>query len=240
ARPKTGLNPVEPCPKSAKARTKISWRYARATRQRRSAAANGPGSINATSKDRFSLNHRQEDARPAPPHRPAALALFFLFAGIRLGLVFGGGEALEPVGEFLFGHAVRGYVGIVGIDPGPGRADERNRLGFGFVNLDIFLQRMDEFLSQVLRRNRRFGDLAKRHDGVLVVVAFHSDLRARRYQPRAVARQQNEIEPVLDLVDAIFNRDAGHRVSAPRLPIIAWTRSTAWQARVQGSRTCNH
>src|SRR6516162_9203698 len=174
-----------------------------------------PGSISATSKDRFSLTYRQEDARPAPPHRPDELALFFLFAGIWLGLAFRRGKALEPFEEFLFGHAVRGHVGIVGIDP------------------DIFLQRMDEFLSQVFRRNRLFGDLAKRHDGVLVVVAFHSDLRARRHQPCAVARQQNEIEPVLDLVDAIFNRDAGHRVSAPRLTIIAWTRSTAWQ----GSRT---
>src|SRR6516164_226406 len=113
-----------------------------------------PGSISATSKDRFSLTYRQEDARPAPPHRPDALALFFLFAGIWLGLVFRRGKALEPFEEFLFGHAVGGHVGIVGIAHGTRRADQRIHLGLGFVDLDIFLQRMDEFLSQVFRRNR--------------------------------------------------------------------------------------
>jgi hypothetical protein len=67
--------------------------------------------------------------------------LFFLFlAHVRLGLVLGRGQAFEALEKLLFGHAVRGHVGIVGIDPGPWRADERNRLGFGLVDFHIFLQ----------------------------------------------------------------------------------------------------
>ena len=59
------------------------------------------------------------------------------------------------------------------------------------------------------------GDLAQRHDRVLVVVAVDRDLGAGRDHPRAVARQQHEIEAVFDLVDAVFDGDAGHGLVAP-------------------------
>ena len=62
---------------------------------------------------------------------------------------------------------------------------------------------MDEFLAQVLGRNRLLGNLAQRYHRVLVVVAFNRDLRAGGDQSRAVTRQQNEIEPILDLIDTI-------------------------------------
>ena len=54
------------------------------------------------------------------------------------------------------------------------------------------------------------GDLAQRHDRVFVVVAVDGDLGAGRDHPRAVAGEQNEIEAVFDLVDAIFDGDTGH------------------------------
>ena len=55
-----------------------------------------------------------------------------------------------------------------------------------------------------------FGDFPQRHDRVFVVVALDRDLRARRDHTRAVAGQQDQIEAVLNLVDAIFNGDSGH------------------------------
>ena len=94
--------------------------------------------------------------------------------------------------------------------PVPGAPIKRHRLGLGLVDLDVFLQRMDQFFLEVLGRNRLFGDLAQRHDRVLVVVPLDGDLGAGRDHARAVAGEQDQIEPVLDLVDAIFNGDTGH------------------------------
>jgi len=41
---------------------------------------------------------------------------------------------------------------------GTGRADQGHRIGFRLVHLDEFLQRMDQFLAQILGRNRRVRD----------------------------------------------------------------------------------
>ena len=71
---------------------------------------------------------------------------------------------------------------------------------------------MDQFFLEVVGRDRRLGDLAQRDHRVLVVVAVDRDRGAGRDHARAVARQQHEIEPVFDLVDAVFNGDAGHGV----------------------------
>ncbi len=60
------------------------------------------------------------------------------------------------------------------------------------------------------------GDLAQRHDRVLVVVALERQLGARRHVARALRREQHELEPVGDFDDAIFDGDARHGDSKGR------------------------
>src|SRR6478609_5837562 len=73
-------------------------------------------------------------------------------------LLFRRRQALEALQKFLFGHALDGHLGVVGIDAGSGRADQRHGIGLGLVDLDELLQGMHEFFLQILRRNRGFGD----------------------------------------------------------------------------------
>ncbi len=101
-------------------------------------------------------------------------------------------------------------LGVVGIDRAARSADQRHRGGLRLVDLDIFLQRVNQFLAQVVRRDGHVGDLAQRHHRVLVVVALDGDRCAGRYHARPVTRQQHEIKPVFNLVDAVFNGNAGH------------------------------
>src|SRR5690606_26517906 len=68
------------------------------------------------------------------------------------------------------------------------------------------------------RGQRLVGDLAKRDHRVLVVVAIDGDLRTLRYLTRTMAGQQNQLEAVLDLVDAILNGYAGHSLPLSCLP----------------------
>jgi len=77
------------------------------------------------------------------------------------------------------------------------------------------LQRVDQVFLQVAGRDGLFGDLAQRHDRVLVVVAVDRDLGAGRHHAGTVARQQHEVETVFNLIDAIFHGDTGHRLAAP-------------------------
>src|SRR5664280_744749 len=55
----------------------------------------------------------------------------------------------------------------------------------------------------------------ERDDRILVVVALNGNLRPGRDHARPVARQKDEIEAVLNLVDAIFYGDTGHRLVTP-------------------------
>src|ERR1700685_245374 len=144
--------------------------------------------------------------------------LFLVVADIGLGHVFGRGETLQALEQLFLGHTVGGDVGVVGVDAGSGRAYQGHRLGLRFVDFDVFLQRVDEFLLEVLGRNRLIGDLAQRHHRVLVVVAVDGDLGAGRDHARAVAGEQDQIEPVFDLVDAIFDGHAGHVFNSLRGP----------------------
>ena len=54
------------------------------------------------------------------------------------------------------------------------------------------------------------GDLAEGHHGVLVVVPIDHDLGAGGHGAGAVRGQQHEAEAVGNLLDAIFDGDAGH------------------------------
>src|SRR5262245_31593941 len=76
---------------------------------------------------------------------------------------------------------------------------------------------MHQLFLEVVGRYRLLGDLAQRHHRVLVVVAVDRDLRAGRDHARAMARQKHEIEAVLNLVDTVFNGDAGHGRVAPAM-----------------------
>jgi hypothetical protein len=80
----------------------------------------------------------------------------------------------------------------------------------GLIDLNILLERMDEVLAEILRRNGAVADLAQGNDRIFVVVAPNGDLRTGRDHSGAVSRHQHEVEAVVDLLDAVFNGDAGH------------------------------
>src|SRR5688572_25063857 len=69
---------------------------------------------------------------------------------------------------------------------------------------------MDQFLAQILGGDGAVADLAQGDDRVLVVVAADGDLLAGRDHAGAVGCHEHEIEAVLDLLNAIFDCDAGH------------------------------
>ena len=106
------------------------------------------------------------------------------------------------------------HLGIVASADGGGRggrADHgRHGLGLGLVDLHVFLQGVDELLAQVVRLDRLLGDLAQGDDRVLVAVAVDGERRSRRDQAGAVGGEQNELEAVVDLVDAILDGHASH------------------------------
>src|SRR4029079_6887691 len=54
------------------------------------------------------------------------------------------------------------------------------------------------------------GDLAQRHDGILVVVALEREPRAGGDLAGALGSQEHQLEAIGDFDDAIFNGYAGH------------------------------
>jgi hypothetical protein len=67
------------------------------------------------------------------------LLLLVTHIGFGLGLILGRREAFQAFEQLFLAHAVGYDLGIVGIDAGPGRTDERNTFGLRLVNLDVFL-----------------------------------------------------------------------------------------------------
>ena len=63
---------------------------------------------------------------------------------------------------------------------------------------------------QLARTDRLFRDLAKRNNGILVAIAIDGQLGASRDFASALGSQQDEVETVGNLVDAIFNGNACH------------------------------
>ena len=98
--------------------------------------------------------------------------LFVLF-----GLLFRRRQALKALQEFFLGHALDRDLGVVGIDAGAGRADQRHGIGLWLVDLDELLQGMNQFLAQVFRGNSGIGDFPKLDDRVLVVIPVNRELR---------------------------------------------------------------
>src|SRR6266702_623184 len=153
-------------------------------------------------------------SRTAGPRRAGRGSLLFL--DLRLfGLLLGRGQAFQALEQLFLRHAVRRNLGVIGIDPLAGTADERHRLGLRLVHLDVLLERVDEIFLEIAGGDRLVGDFAQGHDRVLVVVAIHGDLRARGDHAPPMARQQHQVETVLDLVDTIFHGDTGHGLVTP-------------------------
>src|SRR5712691_10347041 len=76
---------------------------------------------------------------PKNARKRSARDLFLFFR-----LLLGRGQPFQALEQLLLGHAIDRDLGIVGIDAAAGGADERRRLGLRLVDLDVFLQRMDE------------------------------------------------------------------------------------------------
>src|SRR6202000_2284611 len=81
------------------------------------------------------------------------------------------------------------------------------------VHFDEFLQGMDEFFAQIFWGYRRIRDLAERYNRILIVVAIDRKLRSRRNHTGAMCGQQDEVESIVDLINAVFHGDASHRLS---------------------------
>lgn len=123
-----------------------------------------------------------------------------------------GHETFETAQQVFLGHPVELRLAVE--IAANRRRQGRRRLGFRFVDFDVTLQRVDEILGEIFRRERRFGDFAKGDDGIFVAVAIDKDRLTRRDVPRPMRREKNEVEAVFDFVDAIFDSNARHLPSS--------------------------
>src|SRR6476469_8843475 len=103
-----------------------------------------------------------------PGMLPGLLVLF--------GLFFRRRQAFQALEEFFLGHALDRDLGVVGIDAGAGRADQRHGIGLWLVDLDEFLQGVNQLLAQVFRGNSGIGDFPQRNNRVLVVIPINREL----------------------------------------------------------------
>ena len=69
---------------------------------------------------------------------------------------------------------------------------------------------MNKFFAQIFGGDRHVGNLTERNDRPVVVVAVDSELRTGGNHTRPVGREENEVESILDLVDAVFHGNACH------------------------------
>jgi hypothetical protein len=72
---------------------------------------------------------------------------------------------------------------------------------------------MNEIFLEVVRLDGLIGDLAQRHDRILVIVAVDGQLGAAGNHARAMTGQQNQFETVVDLVDTVFDGHPSHSIS---------------------------
>ena len=103
------------------------------------------------------------------------------------------------------------HVVLIGTVGGFGAHQQRHRVLFGLVDLDLRLVGFDHPLAQIVRLLRLLGDLAQGNHGILVVVTRHRDLRTGRDLTRTMGGEHHQIETVRNLVNAIFHGHAGHR-----------------------------
>jgi hypothetical protein len=120
-------------------------------------------------------------------------------------------HALKSAQQVLLGHAIELRVGVsISLSDKHAIDDSRRFFRLRLVNLDLFLQGMNEVFLQIARRQMGFGDLTQRDDGVLIVVAGNGERRAGSKPARSMAGHQDQIEAICDLINAIFNGNARH------------------------------
>src|SRR5262249_11135206 len=111
----------------------------------------------------------------------------------------GGSQAFHAAQQLFFGDDVHLGVGALVVAPQNRPALLRqggSGAGFGFVDLDIALDRMDQALPHVVGGDGLFGDLAQGDDGVFVVFGLDRNVRPIGDGSRPVGRQQHQLEPV--------------------------------------------
>src|SRR3546814_15588052 len=81
----------------------------------------------------------------------------------------------------------------------------------------MLLQAAHKRVSQFVGDDRLVGDLAQRHDRVLIVVAIDAQLRPGGDVAAALRRQHDQLEPVRAIPAAVFAGDASHYSSPPVL-----------------------
>ena len=142
---------------------------------------------------------RLSASRPAPPPPLADGSV-----GVRLSM---------PLQQLLLGdHVDHGVARLVVAAEHRAAVHRQHRRGrrLGLVDLDVLLDRVDQPLAHVVRRDGLLGDLAQRDHRVLVVLGVDGDLRAVGDRPRPVRRQQHQLEAVWNLVDAVLDGHARH------------------------------
>src|SRR5439155_5059116 len=92
-----------------------------------------------------------------------------------------------------------------------GIAERRQLFGLVLLVDPYLLEVGDDRFLKLLGLDGLLGDLAQRDHRILVPVAVDSEVGAARNLARALRREQDEIEPVRNLVYAIFNRNARHQ-----------------------------
>src|SRR5688572_22055692 len=111
---------------------------------------------------------------------------------------------------------VRTHIGVArrsrcGESKRLGRRAQRADLVRSLVILDLdALQVRDQGFLEMLRLHRLLGNLAQSDNRILVAVAVDGQLGAAGNLPGALGRKKHQIEPVGDLVDAIFDGYARH------------------------------
>ena len=80
-------------------------------------------------------------------------------------------------------------------------------------------RRLDQVLLDAAEVDRLVGDLAQRDHRVLVVVAVDGQFLAAAQVARALGGEQNQLEAVGNLLDAIFDGDARHALSLRALDL---------------------
>src|SRR5215469_1063490 len=88
------------------------------------------------------------------------------------------------------------------------------------VDFDVLLEALHQIFLERLDRDRLVGDLAQRHDWILVVVAIDGKRRATRNVAGALGRQQDQLESVGDFNDTVFDRNPRHEPRSPENVLI--------------------
>src|SRR5262245_53996428 len=98
-----------------------------------------------------------------------------------IGGGLGGGEAFHAAQQLFFGDDVHLGVGALVVAPQNWPAllwQGGSGARFGFIDLDVALDRMDQAFAHVIGGNRLLSDLAQGDDGVFVVFGLDRNVRA--------------------------------------------------------------